>query len=141
MQKDMSRIGFLRSWFRSPYGLLGAFLALTLGPALGLVWLGWRLLDQDQALENQRIAERRELAADQLITALQPAIQASEADLAQLRAPLPAEDALIAEIKPSGIRAYPEGSLLFYPGTPAPTEISLDEYREAEVYEFQRQDC
>ena len=109
-------ISHLRSWFRSPYGLLGAFLALTLGPALGLVWFGWRMLDQDRALETQRITERREQAADQLIIALQHAIQASEDDLAQLRAPLPGEGALIAEISLSGIRAYPEGSLLFYAG-------------------------
>jgi predicted negative regulator of RcsB-dependent stress response len=57
----------LRSWFRAPYGLLAAFLVLTLGPSLGLVWLGWRLLDQDRALQNQRIAERRERAADEVV--------------------------------------------------------------------------
>jgi hypothetical protein len=133
----MAWMSSLRSWFRSPYGLLGAFLALTLGPALGLVWLGWRMLDQDRALETQRITERREQAADQLVTALQREIQESEADVAKLRAPLPGEDALMAEIRPSGIRAFPEDSLLFYPGTPTQTRISPDEYGEAEAYEFQ----
>ena len=44
-----------RSRFGPPNGLLAAFLVLTLGPSLGLAWLGWRLLDQDRALENQRI--------------------------------------------------------------------------------------
>jgi len=54
----------LRFWFRPPYGLLAAFLAVTLGPAAGLVWLGWRLLEQDRALASQRVLERRENAAD-----------------------------------------------------------------------------
>ena len=61
----------LHSWFHSRYGLLGAFLVLTLGPATGLVWLGWRLLDQDRALETQRITERREYAADRIVAMLQ----------------------------------------------------------------------
>jgi signal transduction histidine kinase len=133
----MAWISHLRSWFRSPYGLLGAFLALTLGPALGLVWFGWRMLDQDRALETQRITQRREHAADQLITALERGLQESEADLAQLRAPLPGEDALIAEIRPSGIRVYPDGSLLFYPPLSEPQEVPSGVYREAETYEFQ----
>jgi signal transduction histidine kinase len=130
----------LRSWFRSPYGLLGAFLALTLGPALGLVWLGWRLLDQDRALETRRIEERRENAADQVVAALQRELQTSEVDLAQLRAPLPGEDALLVELRPSGIRAHPNGALLFYAPAPAVQEPPSGLYREAETCEFQRQD-
>jgi signal transduction histidine kinase len=130
----------LRSMFRSPHGLLAAFLALTLGPALGLVWLGWRLLDQDRALENQRIEERREHAADQVVTALQGALQKSEIDLAQLRAPMPEDDALIVEFQPSGIRVHPNGGLLFQPPAPALREVPSSVYREAETHEFQRQD-
>jgi len=139
-RSDMTWKSSLRSWFRSPYGLLAAFLALTLGPALGLVWLGWRLLDQDRALENQRIVERREHAADQLITALQRALQTSEIDLAQLRASSPGDDALMVELHPSGIRVHLNGGLLFHPPAPAPQEDPSSAYWEAETYEFQRQD-
>ncbi len=137
----MAWMSSLRSWFRSPYRLLGAFLALTLGPALGLVWLGWRLLEQDRALENQRIGERREHAADQVVTALQGALQKSEIDLAQLQAPKPGDDALMVEFRPSGIRVYPNGALLFHPRAPEFGDVSAHVYREAETYEFQRQDC
>jgi len=130
----------LRSWFRSPYGLLAAFLALTLGPALGLVWLGWRLLDQDRALENQRIEERRENAAGQVVAALQGALQKSEIDLAQLRAPGPGDDALIVEFQPSGMRVYPSGRLLFHPPVAVRLELPSSLYREAEAHEFQQRD-
>jgi signal transduction histidine kinase len=130
----------LRSWLHSPYGLLGAFLALTLGPALGLVWLGWRLLDQDRALEFQRIGERREHAADQLVSALQRSLQTSEINLGQMRGPKSGDDALVVELLPSGIRVHPSGVLLFHPQAPVRQNVPSSVYREAETYEFQRQD-
>jgi cytochrome c-type biogenesis protein CcmH/NrfG len=130
----------LRSWFRSPYGLLTAFLVLTLGPSLGLVWLGWRLLDQDRALEKQRIDERREQTADQIVASLQRALQTSEVDLAQHRAPASGDDALMVEFGGSEIRAYPDGSLLFSPLASEPHDSSASVYREADTYEFQQRD-
>jgi signal transduction histidine kinase len=130
----------LRSWFRSPYGLLAAFLVLTLGPSLGLVWLGWRLLDQDRALENQRIEERRERAADQVVASLQRALQTSELDVAQLRAPAAGDDALMVEFGASEVRAYPNGSLLFRALASGPQDVPSSVYREAETYEFQQRD-
>ena len=130
----------LRSWFRAPYGLLAGFLVLTLGPSLGLVWLGWRLLDQDRALQNQRIAERRERAADEVVAALQRALQASERDLAELRAPAPGDDALMVEVKGAAARARPDGVLLFAPPASMPQDVSSNIYRDAETSEFQRHD-
>jgi signal transduction histidine kinase len=130
----------LRSWFRSPYGLLTAFLVLTLGPSLGLVWLGWRLLDQDRALQNQRIEERRERAADQVVASLQRALQTSELDVTQRRGPAPGDDALMVEFRGSEVRVYPNGTLLFSPPASVPQDVASNVYREAETYEFQRQD-
>ena len=130
----------LRSWFRSPYGLLAAFLVLTLGPSLGLVWLGWRLLDQDWALEQQRIDERRERAADQVVASLQHALQTSELDLVQLRVPSAGNDALMVEFRGSEVRAYPSGSLLFRPQASVPQDVLSNVYRQSETYEFQRRD-
>src|SRR5512139_421793 len=136
----MASTRLLRSWFHSPYGLLAAFLVLTLGPSLGLVWLGWRLLDQDRALENQRIEERRERAADQVVASLQRALQVSELDLAQLRTPASGDDALMVEFRGSEVRAYPDGSLLFSPVASVPQDASSSVCREAEIYEFQQRD-
>ena len=136
----MSWKTLLRAWLRPPYGLLAAFLAVTLGPALGLISLGWRLLEQDRALARQRIVERRENAADQVVAALQRELRASERDLAQLHAPSPEDDALLVELVPSGMRAYPKNALLFYPSVPAPPEAPSIVYGEAEKEEFQRRD-
>ncbi|MBE3133530.1 MAG: hypothetical protein IMZ55_08650 [Acidobacteria bacterium] len=107
---------------------------------MGLVWLGWRLLNQDRALENQRIDERRERAADQVVASLQRALQTSELDLAQLRAPAAGDDALMVEFRASEVRAYPSGSLLFRPLASVQQDVSSNVYRKAETYEFQQRD-
>ncbi len=44
-----------RDWLRRPEHLLVAFLVVTLLPACALGVLGWRLFQQDRALETQRV--------------------------------------------------------------------------------------
>jgi signal transduction histidine kinase len=130
----------LRAWFRSSSGLLAAFLVLTLGPSLGLLWLGWQLLDQDRALEQQRIDERRERAADQVVAVLQRALQTSELDLARLHAPAAGDDALMVEFRASEVVAYPSGCLLFQPQASVTQDVLSNVYRQAETFEFLRRD-
>ncbi len=130
----------LRLWLRSRYGLLAAFLLLTLGPALGLVWLGWRLLEQDRVLESRRMEERRENAADQMVAALQRELQAAELDLVQLSPPSPNDDALLVEFQPSTVHAHPDGRLLFQTHASPLLETPSSVYQDAEAYEFQRKD-
>jgi len=105
-----------------------------------LILLGWRLLDQDRALQSQRTAEIRENAADQVVAALQRALQTSQGDLAQFRAPTPPDDSLMVEFGSSAIRVQPIHSLLFYPSPLVPREAPSSIFLEAETYEFQRQD-
>jgi hypothetical protein len=51
----------LRNHLSSPVALLALFLLVTGIPLVTVVRLGsWRLLDQDRALENQRVRERLE---------------------------------------------------------------------------------
>ena len=57
------------------------FLAVMLGLAATLGWLGWRLLAQDQQLAAQRLAEQRETAADLVVAALERRLSAVEHDL------------------------------------------------------------
>lgn len=47
-----------------PKKLLAVLLAITLGPATVLGWVGWRMLSQERSLQRQRLEERlREAAA------------------------------------------------------------------------------
>jgi virulence-associated protein VagC len=51
-------------WLRPPRRVLTSFLAVVVCCVGALVWLGTRLLDQDRALESQRVQEQLEIAAD-----------------------------------------------------------------------------
>ena len=64
----------IQAWLNPSRRLLIFFFALILGAAAGLFWLGWRLLEQDRALEIQRVAERREQAADRIVNTFQEAL-------------------------------------------------------------------
>ena len=59
-----------REWFSPPRRLLALFLTVILVPAAALVWLGWRVLEQDRTVEAQRLQERLEAAADRATDAL-----------------------------------------------------------------------
>jgi hypothetical protein len=62
----------LRDWLRPPRYTLPLFLAVILGPAAVLIWLGWRLLDLDQALARQQVQDRLEHAADLIAAGVAP---------------------------------------------------------------------
>ena len=67
---------------RPPAQLVGLIAGITLVPLVTLLWLGWRLLEQDRLLERQQSQDRLERAADLVVAALQRAITDSEQRLA-----------------------------------------------------------
>jgi hypothetical protein len=83
-------------------GIIWVFVAVTFVPAATVLWLGWRLLDQDRRLETQYRQERREQAADRAVRSLQTALS----DPALFRTP-PAQGAILV--------FYPAGPALFHP--------------------------
>ncbi len=60
----------LRGWIRPPRHLLALFLGITVLLASALGFLGWRLLEQDRALEKQRAQERLGQSADLIASGL-----------------------------------------------------------------------
>ena len=120
----------VRAWLRSSRSLTVLFVAVMCLPAVALVTLGVRLLEQDRALEAQRLAELRESAADRLVNSLKQALSASEAGLA------PSEDAVRVTFSPGGIETNPPNALLYYPALPPSKEPPAGVFREAEDAEF-----
>ena len=128
-----------RAWLRPPRDLMILFLLVMLAPAAALAVLGLRLLEQDRALERQRLTEQRESAADRAVMLLQQALNATEARLVSPKGWDIPEDALRVVFHPQGIEAAPSGRLLYFPVLPEPREAPDRLFRQAEEYEFNTQ--
>jgi signal transduction histidine kinase len=132
-----------RNQLAAPVTLLALFLLLS-GILLATVgWLGWRLLEQDRALDVQRNRERLDDAAtlatrelDRSLAAwndlLTPAAQ--EESVA-----LPADTVLV--VFDSGGLVQRRGVRLpYYPKTSVPSDVPATLFVDAEVQEFRDQD-
>ena len=123
--------------------LLALFLILTVAPAAGLAWLGWRLLEQDRALESQRTLERQEYAADLVVSALSQRIAETRRQLTQSEDVFPLvnlPDAVIVTFQQDDLRSIPPGRLLYYPVAPQDREAPEAPYLAGEKLEFNHQD-
>jgi signal transduction histidine kinase len=90
----------LREWVRPRRHLLAVLLLLTTASVSALLWSGWRLSQQESAVEAQRRRERLEQAADRIAALLR-------AKLAETGDRLTA-----AAVSPTGITPDPGPSLL-----------------------------
>ena len=123
--------------------LLALFLILTVAPAAGLAWLGWRLLEQDRALEAQRTLERQEYAADLVAGAFSRRIADSRRLLTQSGETSPLidhPDAVFLILQQQNLRAVPPGRLLYYPIAPQDRETPDAPFLAGEKLEFNRRD-
>ena len=134
------------AWLRPPRRLLVLFLVVTLAPAAGLVWLGWRLLEQERALEAQRRLERREQGADLIVGALREQLLASREGLADPSRALDpgAGDAVVVVFGNGPVWAHPPARLLYDPSSDSPRSPAPESERQAflpgERYEFREKD-
>lgn len=130
--------------------LFALFAATTLAPAIGLSWLGWRMIEQDRALENQRLQERRDHAADLGAAALQRALAELEETLTGISAAPPTdiheharktgrwgEGVAIVVFGPQGVLDHAGAPLPFHPAVPAAAATSPTLFAAAEAMEFQ----
>ena len=131
------------AWPGASRRLILSFVLVLLVPAVAVVWLGARLIEQDRTLASRQLRERRESAADRLIAGLEQAVSATERRLDGDPAGLPIrpdDDAVLVTLRPGGIEAYPRDLLyvpVLPPGPPEPTEA----FERAEVLEFRAQDA
>ncbi len=144
----------LRQWFRPPRHLGALYGAITLVLVCAFGWLSWRLLEQDRAIQSQRIQERLDHAADVVAAALARSLDSTEQRLteysslpdAQLSSEAPryaqqlAHDALIVVLRPQTLESYPNARLLFYPFEQTDKEAPASVFAEGEKLEFRQKD-
>ena len=141
-------------WLRPPRHLVVLFLGIALILVSTLAWLGWRLFQQDRALEQQRVQVRLEHAADVVAAELTRRLSSIEDELAGLSTvaspALPdsarqfaaqfSHDAVVLVLDENELAAYPSGRLLYYPATTPVPEPDASVFARGEALEFRRRD-
>ena len=127
----------VREWFRPPRQMLTLYLAGTILAAFALVWLGWRLLDQERSLASARAQERLEIAADRAVARLQRSIDQLGYQLSGAGS-TPPEGTVVVKADHLSFVTWPAHRLVFYPQSPESAAPTLSTFTPAETVEFGR---
>ncbi len=141
-------------WLRSPRHLLVVFLGTMLALLAGVAWLALRSLEQDRAVEVQRVRARLESTTDLIASEIRQRLTVLEDQLARVAAQSggsldaavaavaagAGDDAIVAVFDGRGVRAYPDRRLLYYPTLPIEQEPVLPMFSVGEEYEFRAGD-
>lgn len=131
------------------------FLGCTLVLAGSAGWFAWRFIEVDRQLEDQRIQERLETAADGIISTLSVSLGRTEdalrdllrdtADAGSLSAAVAevasTEDSAVLLLRSNSVQALPRSRLAYYPASPddqATTRAKV--FASGERLEFIRHD-
>ncbi len=115
--------------------LVALVIGVMVVPLLALPWLGWRLLEQDRALEGQQVQQRVERAADLVVAALQRTITASEQRLTGDGAAWP-DGAIAVTFGEAQMDVVPAARVAYWPVTPQMPEASGATFAAAEQIEL-----
>jgi signal transduction histidine kinase len=129
-----------REWLRRPGHLLVAFLVVTLLPACVLGVLGWRLFQQDVALESRYLQDRLEHAADRVVAALDVQFGRLENVLSTADGLPPGNDVVRVAFGPEKVEVRPPGRILYFPLVRSPSSQPARTFLRGEALEFVRHD-
>ena len=112
---------------RPPHSLLAALVATTIIVSAALGWAGWRLLDQQRAIDEQRAREQLEMSADAIASRVSGALAEAGEWLSgwassPASSPPVVDGAVALAIGADAVHIAPSGGLPFVPtlGTGAP---------------------
>ena len=134
-----------RAWPGSARRLIGLVLLVTLLPSVLLIALGWRLFQEDRAGELRAIEERRERAADLVVSALERAIEQIEdrldrpEGLDRFHDIEQAPDTALVTILPDRVEVRPAGRVAYLPAARSIPMPTGDVFAPGEALEFQQQ--
>ena len=129
----------LSEWLKPPRNLLAVLVAITLAAVLTLTWLGWRLLEQERALEAQRNQERLDIAADRAVAAFRGELAILNGRLDEWATDpraAPPDEVTVLAIGSDRFSARPPQRLPYYPFASDAPEAPLESFSAAEALEF-----
>ena len=134
----------LREWLKPPRTLLLLLFLLTLVSVSAVGWFGWRLLQQERAVEAQRSQERLEGVADRIAAAVRGTLAEIGERLGNWEsapsAGFPAQGELLLvlkeKLKENSLAATPADKLLYYPFPSPEPEANPAAFADAELLEF-----
>ena len=129
-----------REWLRRPGHLVVAFLLVTLLPACALAVLGWRLFQQDVALEARYLQDRLEHAADQVVAALELQLGRLQESLLNAGGTPSRDDVVTVTFEPGSVEVNPPRRLLYYPPVGPSPRLPDQTFSQGEALEFNRRD-
>lgn len=122
-----------------PNSLVALIVAITVAPLAMLLWVGWRLVEQDRVLEAQQAQQHLERAADLVVAALQRALASSEQQLAAGSQQWPG-GAVAVTFHQDQIETYPKGRVAYLPAVAPLREAPRGTFTEGEELEFRKND-
>jgi signal transduction histidine kinase len=122
-------------WSTNSSTLTVMFLVVLVPPALILVWLGIRLLQQEQKNGLDRELERRHAASEGIIRSLQQSLNDAESRVADGQA----VGIVSFTMSASGVAATPAGRVAWLPIVPRLAEAARSPFIEAESIELRGQ--
>jgi signal transduction histidine kinase len=132
----------LREWLKPPRTLLAILFLVTLVSVSALGWLGWKLLDQERAVEAQRAHERLEQAADRAAALVRGALAETGERLGTWLIVPPQkgkpDEGLLLLVADGSLSALPRHRLLYHPAMPFAPDDPANAFADAEVLEFQQ---
>lgn len=130
---------FSKGSARPPRSLVALIIGITVVPLATLLWLGWRLLEQDRALEQQQVRQRVERGADLIVSALQRAVSVSEQRLAAGSGSV-ADEAAAVTFREGHVEASPRDRVAYFPVVHPLPEAPAATFVRGEDLEFRQHD-
>ncbi|HEX5071354.1 MAG TPA: HAMP domain-containing sensor histidine kinase [Vicinamibacterales bacterium] len=129
----------ISAWLRLPRRLLALFAVVTLVPALVLLWLGWKVIEQDRDLDGPRAQARLDrtatLVADGLLREIHAAIDALPAWAASPPASI-GQDAALVNVDAAGTLTVRGAALPFVPIVAESSDLGPEVWEAGESAEI-----
>ena len=120
---------------RKPFGLVALILAITVVPLSILLWLGFKVVEQDQAEADRQASEKTKSARDVAISTLQELVATTERQVAAGATEWPA-GAVMVTIRNNSLIVTPQRVLAFYPVIDSIAEAPSGTFDDADLAEF-----